>query len=85
MSNLLAKERGIGIGRMLARRVNGNQPKVVVQIEKDQFLTSLQDLERKPAGIVSGSAPNDAEALRIDGRGQIMLQRSFARRRQRQD
>src|ERR1700676_5590291 len=84
MANFFSKERHIGLFRMLTSRVNRNEPKIVVQIQENDFLITFQDLKRKPAGIVSRDTANNAKTLRIDGRGQIMLQCSFACGRQRQ-
>src|SRR5690349_24322469 len=69
---------------MLARGINGNEPKIVIQVEEDNFLVSLEDLERQASGILARDAADDAKTLGVYGRGHIMLQGCLACGRERQ-
>jgi hypothetical protein len=69
---------------MLALRIDRNQAIVAVPIQKRDLVRALQYFESKPARVVARDAAENAEALRIDGRGEVVLQRGFARRRQRE-
>src|SRR6266705_1140882 len=55
---------------------------VAVPVKKRDFLGSLQNFERQTTGIVPRDPANDAQALRIDGRCKVMVQRRLAGGRQ---
>src|SRR5437762_14340495 len=69
---------------MLALRIDRYQTIVAVEIEERDFLRPLQNLERQPAGIMPRNSADDAQALRVDGCREVMLQRRFSCGRERQ-
>src|SRR5215831_8940198 len=69
---------------MLPVRINRDEPVIAVEIEECDLIVSLQDLERKSAGVMPRNPTQDAQTLRIDCRGQIVLQCRFTCRGQRQ-
>ena len=69
---------------MLSPAVHRYETKVTVPVEKDDFLRPLQNLERQSARVVSGDPADDAQALRVYRRREVVPQRRFPGWRQRQ-
>src|SRR4029434_7264247 len=81
-AQLLTEERRIGIVRVLAFGIDGDQAEIAVPVHERDLVGALQNLERQTAGVVPRNPANDAETLGIDGRGEIVFQRRFTRRRE---
>ena len=77
------KNDGSGSSECL-RAVDRDQAEVAVPVEERDLLGALQHLERQAAGVVPRDAADDAQALGIDRRREVVLQRGLAGRRQRQ-
>src|SRR5439155_21088612 len=77
MANLLSKKGWVRIGRMFTLGIDRYQAIVAVPIKKRDFLSSLQNFEGQTAGIVPGNTADDAQALRINRRCEVMLKRPF--------
>src|SRR5579872_6822329 len=83
LSDLFSKERRVGVVGMLSIRVDGDQSVIAIEIEKGDLMSALQNFKRKAAGVVARNPTDDAEAFRIDGRSEVVLQSRLACRRQR--
>src|SRR5262245_61304380 len=84
MSEFSSKERRVGIVGVLALRIDRYQAVVAVPIKKRDLLRAVQDFERQAAGVMTRNSTDDAQTFGIDRRGEIVLKRRFAGRRQRQ-
>ena len=78
------KNDGSGSSECLQLGVDRDQTEIAVPVQEHDLVRALQNFERQAAGVVPRDAADDAEALGIDGRGQVVLERRLAGRRQRQ-
>ena len=83
LADFFAEERRVGVVAVLAA-VDRDEAEVAVEVEERDLVGALQHLEGQSAGVVARDAADDAQRLGIDRGGEVVLQRRFAGRRQRQ-
>src|ERR1043166_2435966 len=73
MPNFIAEERWIGVWSVFSLRIDGDQTVGAIVVKKGYLFGSLQNFKWHHRHVVTRSAASDAQALRIDGCGLIML------------